>query len=250
MSQVSLLALTQQEAEARLRASGLAVVPLGSIEQHGPHLPCGTDYYAAELVARRVAEFTGGVLVPALHVGVAPYHMPFAGTLTLRIGTFVQVLKDVSDSLIRHGVRTLVFVNAHEGNMAALQVAASEVGLEHPEVQLLSFQVFILARELLGERAPEPLTHAGAIETSAVLAYDPSLVRLERATNPSNLEDSTARHERFRKPFMQPVLTDFREIAPTGWYGAPHLASRALGEEMVQMVAQYIARAVEEASRR
>ena len=246
MSDASLLTLTQPEAEDRIRSTGLAVIPLGSIEQHGPHLPCGTDYYAAELVARRVAEGANGLLVPFCAAGVAFYHMPFPGTVSLQVETFISLIRDVAQSLSSQGVRKFLFINAHEGNMAPLQVATLKVAQEHPDVRILSFQVFILARELLGEEALEPLTHAGAMETAAVLAYNPELVKLDRASNPSNLEESSARHERFRRAFMQPVLKDFREIAPTGWYGAPQLATRAFGERMVDLVSKYILHVVEQ----
>src|SRR5919202_7082849 len=128
--------MTQPEAEAVLRRSGLVVIPWGSVEQHGPHLPIGTDIYAAQAVARRLAERLDGLMATIGPLGVTPIHMPFAGTLSLRASTFAAVLEDVCESLIRHGARRFVLLNWHEGNAAAINQAAQAVQVRHQAVRV------------------------------------------------------------------------------------------------------------------
>lgn len=120
----SLLKLTQPEAEAILKRSGLAVIPMGSVEQHGPHLPCGTDYLAALAIGQQVAEKLAGLLLPFCPVGVTPFHMSFAGTLTLKPQTFIALIEDICDSIVKHSAKKIVFLNWHEGNTSALNLAA------------------------------------------------------------------------------------------------------------------------------
>ena len=94
----SLLKMTQPEAEAILKRSGLAILPMGSVEQHGPHLPCGTDYLASLVIGQQVADRVDALLVPFCPIGVTPFHMSFAGTLTLQPQTLIAVVEDICAS--------------------------------------------------------------------------------------------------------------------------------------------------------
>ena len=89
---------------------------MGSVEQHGPHLPCGTDYLASLVIGQKVAELVDALLVPFCPIGVTPFHMSFAGTLTLQPQTFIAVVEDICASLAHHGAKRVVFLNWHEGN--------------------------------------------------------------------------------------------------------------------------------------
>lgn len=241
-----LMDITQPEAEALLQASGTVVIPTGSVEQHGPHLPCGTDWIAALVLARAVAERLGALVVPFAPMGITPFHMGFAGTLTLRHETFVEVMLDLATSVARHGARRLVVLNWHEGNSDAIGVAASrihhEVGLE-----VLRVEACYVARDLFGEETGG-LTHGGELEVLPVLSFDPSLVHLERATNPSPRGRGRRIDAVRRNPNVRPVLDDVRQIAPTGWYGAPEAATAEKADRVVAGVADRIAADVEEAS--
>lgn len=114
---------TTTAAEA-FSAASVAVVPTGSIEQHGPALPLGTDLYAATGVAEHVAEREDVVLAPPIPVGVSSHHRQFHGTLSVTPETFEDYAHDVVASLAEHGVRKAVFVNGHGGNTDALTRAA------------------------------------------------------------------------------------------------------------------------------
>src|SRR5499426_3051736 len=94
--------LTQPEIAAQLKRNPLVILPVGSIEQHGPHLPTGTDTFAANIIGVAVAERMDGLLLPATPFGVTPMHMPFAGTITLTPDTFMRVVTETCASTARH----------------------------------------------------------------------------------------------------------------------------------------------------
>lgn len=241
-----LMDITQPEAEALLKGSGTVIIPTGSVEQHGPHLPCGTDWVAALVFARAVAERLGALVVPFAPMGITPFHMGFAGTVTLRHETFVEVMLDLATSVARHGARRLIVMNWHEGNSDAIGVAASrihhEVGLE-----VLRVETCYVARDLFGEETGG-LTHGGELEVLPVLAYDASLVHLERATNASPPGRGRRIDAVRRNRNVRPVLDDVRQIAATGWYGDPQPATLEKAERVIAGVADRIAADVEEAS--
>jgi len=240
-----LMQITQPEAEALLRGSGTVIIPTGSVEQHGPHLPCGTDTYAALVVARAVAERLGALVVPFAPVGVTPFHMGFAGSLTLRPDTFIRVLEDIAASVVRHGARRIVILNWHEGNNDAIGVAASSV---HHELgaQVLVVQACYVARDLAGAETGG-LTHGGELEVLPVMLFDPSLIHLERATDPSPPGKGRRIDAVRRNPNVRPVLSDVRQIAPTGWYGEPQKATVEKAERIFAAIADAIAADIEEA---
>jgi creatinine amidohydrolase len=229
----SLLKITQPEAEAILQRSGLAIIPMGSVEQHGPHLPCGTDYIASLAIGREVADKVDGLLVPFSPVGVTPFHMSFPGTLSLKPQTFIAVVEDVCESLVRHGARKIVFLNWHEGNTSAMNLAGVSVQQRHG-ARVLVVQACYIAYELFGQECG--LTHGGELEVLPVLAYEPALVHLERATNPSSPERAKKIDSLRRGRAGYPFLKDIREIAPTGWYGNPANATPEKAKEFMAKV--------------
>lgn len=235
--EVRLERLSQPEAESRLKSSRLAVMAPGSIEQHGPHLPLGTDAFAADTLAEAVARKMDAVLVPLPLVGVSPYHLSWAGSLSLQPQTMIAVIEDICDCLARHAVDKLLFVNWHEGNTPTLRLAGDSVQRKF-KMRVVVAESHIITNKLFGERAQ--LTHAGNMETAAVLMYDPSLVDLTQATNPTPQEDGDAGHAVFRRRDVFPILRDFHEVARTGWYGKPEEATLELADEIRSKVSDYI----------
>jgi creatinine amidohydrolase len=238
----SLLKMTQPEAEAILKRSGLAIIPMGSVEQHGPHLPCGTDYLASLVIGQKVAEMVDALLVPFSPIGVTPFHMSFAGTLSLQPQTFIAVVEDVCGSLAQHGAKKIVFLNWHEGNTSSMNLAAV-AAQQRFGVRVLVVQACYMAVELFGKECGG-LTHGGELEVLPILAYDPSLVHLERATNSSSAERAKKIDGLRRGRAGYPFLKDIRELAPTGWYGEPQKATaekaKVFLEQVTQAAANYI----------
>ena len=188
--------LSQPEAAQLLAASGTAVVAAGSVEQHGGHLPLGTDAFAAQSIAERVAFRLDTVVAPLGPVGVAPYHLPWPGSLSLSPSTLTAILADVCAALARAGVSRIVLVNWHEGNSPTLRLAAAEAQQRHG-LRILIAETHVITHSLYPDEME--FTHAGAMETAAVLAYEPSLVKLDCAIEPSDLASGETAHELFRQ---------------------------------------------------
>ncbi len=118
---------TWQEVEDYLRGSAGIVVPIGSVEQHGPNGLIGTDHLCAEVVARGVGDATGAAVAPTLAYGMSQHHLGFAGSVTLRPSTLMLVVRDVVQSLAVHGFRRFFFINGHGGNVATVTAAFDEL---------------------------------------------------------------------------------------------------------------------------
>jgi creatinine amidohydrolase len=229
--------LSQPQAARLLSSSGVAVVVAGSVEQHGSHLPLGTDAFAALSIAERVADRLDTVVASLGPTGVAHYHQAWAGTLSLAPSTLAAIVVDVCGSLRAAGVRRIVLVNWHEGNSSTLRLAADESQRRHG-VRVVMAESHVITHALHPEEME--FTHAGAMETAAVLAYEPSLVNLDAVAEPSDRSAGEAAHALFRQPDVYPVMRDFHDIAPTGWYGHPERADPSRAEEIAEEVAAHI----------
>lgn len=140
----------------------IAVVPIGSLEQHGPHLPMGTDSIVAEAVVREAVRSLGDLdllVLPTVWFGCSEEHMDFPGTVSLDAGTMMRLVRDLCSSLARHGVRKVALVNAHGGNTDVLRAVLREVRRDLGVFAVL-FDVWPLIKVLL---RPEdlPEVHAG-----------------------------------------------------------------------------------------
>ena len=231
--------LTQPEIAAQLKKNPLVILPAGSVEQHGPHLPAGTDTLAANIIGHAVAERMDGLVLPATPLGVTPMHMPFAATVTLTPDTFMQVVTETCAAAAAHGARYLLILNWHEGNIPSLAIAAETLHRSHG-MTVLTVQACYVAEELYGARC-NGLTHGGEIEALAVLAQRPDLVHLDRIGDSSDHRHGHRMDRLRRTRAYQPVLTDIRSIAPTGWFGSPQLATADKGRRMVADIADAIA---------
>ncbi len=231
--------LTQPEIAAQLEKHPLVILPAGSVEQHGPHLPTGTDALAANVIAGRVAELMDGLVLPACPLGVTPMHMPFEGTITLTPDTFMKVVIETCASTAKHGARYLMLMNWHEGNIPSLAIAAEALHREHG-MTVLTVQACYVAEELYGNSC-NGLTHGGEIEALAVLAHRPELVHLDRIDYSSDHAHGHKMDKLRRTRSYQPVLTDIRSIAPTGWFGSPQHATADKGRSMLADIAAAIA---------
>ena len=118
---------TWQEVEEHLRGSHGIIVPIGSVEQHGPNGLIGTDHLDAEFVAKGVGDAIGCMVAPTLAYGMSQHHLAFSGSATLRPSTLMLVVHDVVMSLAVHGFRRFFFINGHGGNVATVTAAFDEI---------------------------------------------------------------------------------------------------------------------------
>jgi creatinine amidohydrolase len=217
------------DVEAYLESDDRIILPVGSTEQHGRHLPLSTDTLVPTELARRLGERSGVVVAPPLPYGMSLHHLGFPGSLSLRPETLAHVLRDLLCSIYRHGFRRVFLLNGHGGNTASLQVALANVMGDLPDLAVKLRQwwrepiVGELLQAAIGVSHPG---HADAGETASVLALRPDLVRLERAQH--SLDDEPIE-----------ILTEhvFQQRFPHGVIGAdPRLASAEVGEQMLAAV--------------
>lgn len=231
--------LTDPQIAAALARSPRVILPMGSIEQHGPHLPTGTDFFAATAIALEVADHLDALVLPLCPLGVTPMHMPYPGTVSLRPGTLQDVVADIGSSLAAHGGREFVILNWHEGNIPALALVAERL---HRELGLavVVVQACYVAEERFGPQAGG-LTHGGKIEAWSVLCCRPDLVHIDRANGSGDRQRGELVDQLRRDRSFQPVLTDVRTMSLTGWYGNPEGATEAEARAFVTELGAEIA---------
>jgi len=167
------------DAEERFKKTQLAIVPTGAVEQHGLHLGIGTDWVLAWEIARRVGEKTDALVLPIMPYGVSGHHSDFPGVMTLKAETFKEVVYEILACLNRYGVRRVVFINGHGGNLGALSEAAKKAREELGMLCSICMWWDVLANNpVLGQPAE---THAGYAETSLMLATRSQAVKMEYA---------------------------------------------------------------------
>jgi creatinine amidohydrolase len=231
--------LTDPEIAAALARSPRVVLPMGSVEQHGPHLPTGTDFFAATAISLAVAEHLDALVLPLCPLGVTPMHMPYPGTVSLRPETLQAVVGDIGSSLAAHGCREFVLLNWHEGNIPSLALAAEHL---HRDLGLsvVVVQACYVAEERYGPVAGG-LTHGGKIEAWSVLAGRPDLVHLDRAEGSGDRRQGELVDRLRRDRSFQPMLTDVRTMSSTGWYGNPEGATEQEARQFVTELGAEIA---------
>ena len=172
--------------ESAALATDTVVIPVGAIEQHGPHLPMCTDTTIATYVARGVSALTGVAVAPSPNYGVSGSHGGLPGTLSLRPETLVMVLDDLVESLYLAGMRQFVLLNAHTWNAAPMEICADKLRVRHDDVRVRSiFYVTMYPGSEVDGRVTygRGLMHANYFETSLMLHIDPDAVHLERAVS-------------------------------------------------------------------
>jgi creatinine amidohydrolase len=157
----------------------LALVPLGSTEQHGPHLPEGTDHIIAEAFAREAAERTGYLCTPTINIGVSPHHRQFHGTMWVDAPVFRNYVESFTRNLAYHGIDRVIFVNAHGGNIEHLREVGRRLrddGVLYAIEWMWNDSIRELVDELFEQNGP----HGGPKETAMIQYLKPELVQENR----------------------------------------------------------------------
>ncbi len=245
-------ALTYTEVERLDRRRSVVLIPTGSIEQHGPHLPLDTDAFLATEVAlasARLARRVGPVLVtPTASCGSSEHHMAFPGTLTVQPTTFTQQIEDMCGSLVRHGFNRLLVVNGHGGNSALLAALVQRLGFDW-DGRFAFLNYWDAASEIverIRESPPGGMGHAGEFETSLMLHLRPEQVRTERIQR--EIVQPLYKSHSLDLLMKGPLVAHWKthELSRSGVMGAPDLADAEKGSQLFDACVQGIAGMIEE----
>jgi len=238
--------MTWTMVQEAIAAGASAIIPLGSIEEHGPHSPMG-DYVAIDAIAGQTGERTRDLVAPTMPFGFSEYFRHYPGTITLRPETLSSVVEDTVDCLLRHGVRRIVIFNGHAGNAPILELLTRKLrrerGILIPSVSPLQvIQAPELIKELYG--AGFKLGHGGEPMGSLMMVLQPGKVQMERA-------GSYGRKDLWGMPtdglgaflfhgVRVAVPLDMRDVTPeTGSLGDPSSATAARGQAMLNYAVDF-----------
>jgi creatinine amidohydrolase len=240
------------EIDALDRERTVVLLPIGSVEQHGRHLPVGTDTMLAHSVALAAAERLAGrvIVLPPPWYGFSAHHMRFAGTVTLGAGTMMRLVEDIAASVIAHGFRRLLIVNGHGGNTGVVDVVAAELGRRfYGKARVAGLTYFQLARaaiaELRSSRAGG-MGHACEFETAMMQHVRPELVGIEVAavTYPDPGSDYLTTDLLGSSAVR--TYHDFGDLSPTGTLGDPLHATPEKGARFHEAVVAELVRFIED----
>jgi creatinine amidohydrolase len=231
--------LSMPEAEKAAKDGKVVIIPCGSIEEHGTHLPLCTDSIQAEYVALGVARKTGCLVAPPLRYGLCNSTRNFPGTITITFDSLRSIMTDILEDFVRNGFKRLLVITGHAGgsHMTALKLAAKTVVINHmneedrPRIMVCSDYDF--AFDLRGIEFDDRDSHAGTIETSRVMAIRSDLIKAKGETSFPNLP-------RFE------ITPDPERFFPSGVMGDPTVASSEKGQKINDYVIEQIAKLVKE----
>ena len=238
--------LSWKEAEEKLKVTDIALLPVGAIEQHGPHLPLDVDSYDAEYLAVKVAQACSDpkpLVLPLIPYGVSYHHDDFAGTISITNNTLASLVHEIGTSIARQGIKKIIIINGHGDNKPTLTYAA----------QMINRDTGIFVAVDTGESSDidlDELTltpndiHAGETETSTSIALRPHLVSMDKAEK--NLLNFPSRYLNFSSLRNVPWYSKTKNISENGVMGDPTLATREKGEKIWDIMIAHLVGFVED----
>lgn len=216
----------------------VGLVPVGATEQHGPHLPTGTDTMIAVALCDRASALTGAPVLPAISVACSYGHGTILpGTLSLTPELFAGIVRQYAEWAATSNLTRLLFVNAHLGNSAALGIATDHLRLFRPELRVGVVDWWTLDPEVAREAVVDgDDIHANRAETSVMLAIAPHLVRLDRAATANDPDRTAGLVFRYTAP----------ALSTNGVTGRPADATSELGERLIDLTITALARRIEQ----
>lgn len=231
--------LTWQDVNALDRERTVVLIPMGAMEQHGPHLPLGTDTFLASAAAGEIAAEASDVslLTPCLWLGASLHHMPFSGTLSHSFRGFNESICQVVTSLADHNFIKFMAINGHGGNCDSMRIAFRDLRHKRPNLQLAATNYFDFIDPALYQKMKGPIKgirHACEAEVSLMLHKHPNLVRKDKLRN-----DGLA-----ASPEIPGLISNFDEITEEGSFGYAPLATPELGAAFWESIVRNGAKAV------
>lgn len=236
----SLVTMTAPEVREIGETDGsILIVPIGSVEQHGRHLPVGTDTMLVSAVTEAGVDRAEDVPIataPPIWSGYSPHHLPFGGTLSLSFEHALHAIEDVVTSGLTNGFDAALLVNGHGGNTALVDASVSELGIAHPDAELTGLTYFTLAKPFIDDiRESEPggMAHGGEFETSLMLHLHPELVGDDRVATPLE-EPYELGDDDLLEGGPLSVYRSFDEYTASGAIGDPTLATAEKGATLLE----------------
>lgn len=224
----------------------VAVLPVGAIEQHGPHLPLATDALIAERIAAAAVERAGDLpilLLPTMPVGKSNEHIDYPGTLTLPAETLIGLWRDLGRSVSRSGVRKLLFINSHGGQPQVMEIVGRELRIGEEMLCVTSSWWHMgLPDGLIPEGERRHGIHGGTVETSLMLHLAPDLVRMDRAQDFTPvMAEIAGQTERLTYVGGVGIGWQAQDIHPAGVAGNARAATAQIGATIFEhVVAGYV----------
>jgi creatinine amidohydrolase len=222
-------------------AERVVVLPVGTIEQHGPHLPLATDCITAREMARLAVEQIPeeAILMPPVTYAFNEHHLDFPGTIAVAGQTFIEYVTDIGKSVAHHGFRRLLLVNGHGSNVPFLDIVARNV-TNQTEAICAMVPWWGLGEPAIGaireSEYPGGMSHGCELETSVLLYLRPDLVDMTKATKDIHFQPSRWIYWDLQRPPPVRFMEFFSRMSKTGTLGDPTLATRDKGERVVTCV--------------
>lgn len=219
------------------------LLPIGSTEQHGPHLPLGVDLYIPMGIAERVSAKTGIPILPPVWYVPCAWHLDFPGAINVKADTVINQIVDICDSLSNYGIKHVIGINGHTGGCDSTLVVAADKVLEETNVRFWVGSVVDIANDVILNLCTSPiLVHADEIETSKMMAIRPDLVHVE-GVEANNWEPKSRFLSNNYRPASAKILyrmnrADWKHIAPRGYIGDPASATPEKGEKMLTAIVE------------
>ncbi|UCE10252.1 MAG: creatininase family protein [Candidatus Thorarchaeota archaeon] len=234
--------MTWKEVEERLKESDTVLVPIGSMEQHGPALPLDNDHFIArrfaEKVVERLWETIKLVVAPTISIGYSEHHMDFKGTITLRESTLVDVIVDVCRSLAAHGFRRIVLINGHGGNQSAIRNALN-LFREGMESQVFAINWWDMAKDKIREVGSRPFFHACDNETSVAWYLGQRVLADKRVDEPGRkIVPGYIEPDMAGDAFTVSGVYSMKDITDSGVVGYSTKATEEKGKQIVDVAVE------------
>ena len=234
----------------------VVVLPIGSLEQHGHHLPMLTDSLIGGEIVRRAQGELGdeAIFLPMLWTGASDHHLGLPGAVSVNLETYTRLLMDLVDSLIQHGFRRIVLLNSHGGNGSPANNAINLLQKKHsdlPDLWLVLVSWFqIAAGQIAGIEGLQQkhVSHACELETSMILRLRPELVKMSAAHGANIPFKSAFWSADSSGPSRVSVARTFEQTSRTGALGHPELATAEKGEALFEAASHEIAAFIREFS--
>jgi len=234
----------------------VAVLPVGTIEQHGPHLPLLTDVITATEMSRRAVEQIPGeaVLLPSVQYAFNEHHLDFPGTIAVEGDTFIKYVSDIGKSLAHHGFRKVLLVNGHGSNVPFLDIAARNITNHSAAICAMAPWWSLIPKELIKELResdfPGGMAHGCELETSVLLHLCPHLVQMDKAEKDMPVQRSEFFYWDLQAPSPIFFQEFFSRYSRTGTSGDPTKATAEKGKRFVDVVVEGLKRLIRELRQR